>query len=461
MNKKNLIKGYVFFNIVILGVIYIILNCNVEKYNGMVFITFFINFILIIMQLIKSNKVGYSLDDMIWIFMLSFMVIAPILQYVQRSFPWGNSEMITDYVVVKTNITILIFSLTYIGFKMICKFNQQKKSINKLIFHNVNVILNLSFYLSFLCAFYIIYKVGITNLFSRSTNSLGIANGSIAMIIDTSFRAFPIITFSIHYVYKEVKKKYYSKSKIIVLFLIGVLINFPTGLPRFQMAAIYIGMLIILRRVFKNKYTFKYILLFGLLFIFPLINIFRNNSLVDIINLNIVLPNPSEDFLKGDFDTYSMLARAIIYTTSYGITWGRQLLGNVLFFLPRSFWGDKPVGSGVTIAEKLGWSFTNVSCPYIGEGIINFGMFGVVIFSIVLAMVVSKLNRDYQSNIFDESEEISIIRVIYPFIMGFLFFIMRGDLLSSLSFTLGFCVPCFILLAIDKVIIITKNISIR
>lgn len=45
MNKKNLIKGYVFFNIVILGVIYIILNCNVEKYNGMVFITFFINFI--------------------------------------------------------------------------------------------------------------------------------------------------------------------------------------------------------------------------------------------------------------------------------------------------------------------------------------------------------------------------------------------------------------------------------
>ena len=135
----------------------------------------------------------------------------------------------------------------------------------------------------------------------------------------------------------------------------------------------YIGLILIFKEKSSNKYTYKYILIIEWIFIFPLINIFRVNSFEDILKLNISFPNPTLDFVKGDFDSYSMLARSIIYVNQGWITWGNQLLGNILFFIPQSWWGSEAVGSSEVIVESMNWSFTNVSCPFIGEGYMNFG----------------------------------------------------------------------------------------
>ncbi len=153
-----------------------------------------------------------------------------------------------------------------------------------------------------------------------------------------------------------------------------------------------------------------------------------------------------------------MLVRTIIYVNFHGITWGNQLLGSLLFFIPRKFWPQKPIGSGHTIATDLGWDFTNVSCPYIGEGYINFGILGVILFAITLAVLTKFGDVAYKKSVYSNSKEITIIELVYPFSIGFLFFILRGDLLSSLSYYIGFMVPVILLWLVQLLVFSRKNL---
>lgn len=431
---------------------------GVIRSNSLVILTFLMNGIIAIYNLTKEKKLGYSLDDMFWIYAVIFLFTAPLIQYLTNSFPWWNTDLLTDGILIKTNMVVLIFfgcyqlvNTFYKGLKRSKEENRQNKYMK---FVNIRFILNCAFYLSILCSLYIIYKTGFNNLFSRSTNELDIQNGAIMQIVSHTFRAFPIITMALNIVYKRKYNHYLSIKKFIIITILGVLINFPTGVARYNMAMVYIGLFVLVKPYFKNKFFIKYIVIFGLLFAFPLINIFRHNSFDDLSKVEITLPNPTEDFVEGDFDSYSMLSRSIYYVDNEGSTLGRQLLGNLLFYVPRELWPNKPVGSGYFLAEELGWYFKNVSCPFIGEGYINFGLIGVIIFSCIFAISIAILSDRYckliEKNLLDK--EVTVIEVIYPFLLGFLFFILRGDLLSTLSYMIGFIMPIILLIALDKFI---------
>lgn len=450
--SNNIIEGYIFLCITIIGSIYIISGADgTNRLNLVVMLSFFINAIVILAQILKVSPLGYRINDMIWIYMLIFLVIAPIIQYITGKFPWWNSEFITDSILVYSNMMVLIFIITFLIIRKKIFINLDMEKKHYIEFKNVNLVLDLIFYFSCIASLYIISKVGFFDLFSRNTNSTGLS-GAMSLIVTNAFNAFPIIGISMHMLYRKNYNRFYKKYQFIIILGLGVLVNFPTGIPRFKMAAIYIGIILIICSSFKNKYTFKYIIMIGLLFLFPLINVFRYNSFDSILSLDIMLPNPTEDFLKGDFDSYAMLARSVIYTQYEGLTYGRQLVGSILFFIPRFIWSNKPIGSGATIAEKFGWQFTNVSCPFIGEGYINFGVLGVIIFAIVFSFTVTNMEYKYEYMIVNEIKNFSIIRILYPYMLGFVFFILRGDLLSSLSYVIGFCVPCIGLLIIDRLI---------
>ena len=46
--------------------------------------------------------------------------------------------------------------------------------------------------------------------------------------------------------------------------------------------------------------------------------------------------------------------------------------------------------------------------------------------------------------VYKRPDYICIIRILYPFYLGFFLFILRGDLLSSLSYSIGFSLPIII-----------------
>ena len=72
------------------------------------------------------------------------------------------------------------------------------------------------------------------------------------------------------------------------------------------------------------------------------------------------------------------------------------MLGALLFFVPSSLWGSKPLATGIFLGNYLtthyGMWFTNLSAPLVAESYLDFGFAGVVVYSVVLAYSVTFLN---------------------------------------------------------------------
>jgi len=118
------------------------------------------------------------------------------------------------------------------------------------------------------------------------------------------------------------------------------------------------------------------------------------------------------------------------YTDMYGYSYGEQFLVSVLFWIPRSIWPDKPVGSGVTIGEGLGYNFTNISAPLWAEFNINFGMIGVILCFLLYGMITAKL----QNNFMKTRGDINFYQIFVPVFSVYQLFLMRGDLLSTVAY---------------------------
>lgn len=446
----TIIYIHIFFILLVLISINIFSNVNIENRDITVILTFLLNGIFISKELFRPMKFGYSLYEIVYMFLFIFMFFSPLVQYLSGSFPWEDANLITDKVILKTNFCIFIFSLIYKNIYYFYKKKGHRENDKKSkLFKNLYLIFNILYILTIVVSMYIIVITGFSNLFARSTNSLGISNQGFSLIIQNTFRAIPVFYVGLNLIYYFKNKKIYKVTPFVIGLLLMIIVNFPTGTARFWAASIYIGILIIIIRKLKNPYLFKLIILLGLFVIFPLLNIFRRNSFSNIADVSISIPNPADAFLVGDYDSYSMLARAIIFVRKEHITYGKQLLGNLLFFIPRNLWPEKPIGSGGMIAKNFNWRFSNVSMPFIGEGYINFGFLGIIFFAIFLAVITSRADSSYESNL--NKPTISVIELIYPFSLGFLFFIMRGDLLSSLSYYIGFLVPILLILIISKV----------
>ena len=152
-------------------------------------------------------------------------------------------------------------------------------------------------------------------------------------------------------------------------------------------------------------------------------------------------------WLAGDYDAYTMLTLAIDYVSTRGTTWMRQLVGVIFFWMPRAIWKNKPVGSGYFIAEQLGWSFKNLSCPLPGEAYINLGFIGILLFAISIGKIMKFLDNCYWCR---DNEDNRRIDVLYPVIMMLFFFMCRGDLLSSAAYMVAYIVVGYIMCSVNK-----------
>ncbi|MGH2108675.1 O-antigen polymerase [Aerococcus urinaeequi] len=455
ISLKTLLSSVILGLAIFIGTISIFYNVdNILNNNRGVLSSFILNGLIIFLSLLRPSKSPYRLVDVLNVFMFIFMFAAPLVQYMRNSFPWWSTYLITDEVVIITNLVILIFLLF---FNLFYSTNTENKIENKNNYiKDINLVLNIFWLLTIVSGLFIISRVGITDLFARSTSSLNIDNQSIGLIVNYSLRSIPVIYVGLSLLYYQKRKKFYKVPKLIVGLVIMILVNFPTGLARFWIGSVYIGLIaIILKKVTKPNF-FKVLLLFGLLIVFPSINSFRNLDFAGGLSRGLNLAPLSDYFLAGDFDAFSMLARSIIITKQVGFSWGHQLLGSVFFFIPRAIWPTKPVGSGYTVAILFGWDFVNVSMPLIGEGYINFGIFGVIALGIFMGIVLKKMDFHYFYRVKNEGKKIYFIEIVFPFTLGFLFFIMRGDLLSSWAYYVGFMIPVIILFLINRFVKVSK-----
>jgi len=231
------------------------------------------------------------------------------------------------------------------------------------------------------------------------------------------------------------------RSKLLTAILITVAIaaNPATGMARFQAASLYIAVgLALFPGLIFRRVLLSSALVFGMFFIFPLLDLFRRFSSTSDMSFSL-------DYIyQGHFDAFQSLARVLHEGM---VTWGYQLLGAVLFFVPRQWWADKPVGSGSLIASQTGLVWTNVSMTFIGEGYINFGLLGSLIFIGVAGFAAGRLDAGYH---FRSASISQTHRVFYLFALGLAFFMMRGDLLSSFAYSVALLLAVFTLVTLSN-----------
>jgi len=264
------------------------------------------------------------------------------------------------------------------------------------------------------------------------TRDVMFTSSSVALVFGMVARLLP--AFAFYFAVTELKKAWFLK---IVLFGILLFAVFPTGVARYLVAYAYIPVLMVMVPDARKGSVFAVTFLASLLFIFPVLNQFRYFDGFDRVSLL-----PSKDFFfAAHFDAYENFGSAV---EAHFVTFGYQLVGVLLFFVPRAFWPDKPVGSGYEMANSQDYVFNNISMPFLGEGYINFGIVGVILFAGFIGYAMARVDRARTLRQ-QVGERLRYDDLIYYFLFGAVFFVLRGDLLSSFAYlSAGLVVAWFV-----------------
>lgn len=174
-----------------------------------------------------------------------------------------------------------------------------------------------------------------------------------------------------------------------------------------------------------NKLLMFLMFFIGVTTIFPYFSYITRGS-SDQFSFNII------DYYKsnGDFDGFQSTLNVIQYTMGNFFTLGKQLLGAVLVFVPRSIWSGKPYPTGQVAAEFVGYDFTNISSPIVAELYMDFGFIGVTLLSMMLGVVVRKIDSfSIAAKQFNNHKIIILSAIIFSFFL----ILLRGPLIAVIA----------------------------
>lgn len=392
--------------------------------NSFIVLTFLAIILICTYQIFSQKNVIYGLSQIFYIFCLFFLGIAPLFQYLSGTVLWGG-EPFRDIDFIETNMLIIMALVTYkYMYNKTFKKPVNIKVINNNQVHPGNISSLLLVIISVVTTIYIIniFDGHIIALLIRGkyAETDVVSDGGFSYLINSFFiRPIPAVCFLLY-------KFYNGKNLVaeIILLLLMLLTNAPTGMPRFAVAAFYIPVAFLYIKSLKKRHNFAFLMVIAIVVIFPFLNTFRAAAEGRLISLDM--------FVSAHFDSYQMFMRVV--STDF-ITYGRQLLGVIFFFVPRSLWPDKPIGSGYLVAHENGYFFDNLSMNFFGEGYINFGLIGVILFALFLGYVNARMDRKYWK---EAGSSIPLFSLIFFEATGMEFAIMRGALLNILPVLIGY-----------------------
>jgi oligosaccharide repeat unit polymerase len=388
--------------------------------------------------IVFGNDYPFSLRSTVLIFTYFFFGVVPIVTNVNDITYWGASSF-NDYDYFFTNLLILLFLAVFFLIDFLLNSMRKPKKINSKVdyWHRKNIYLGkyYSATLVVISAIVLGYKFSIFGYdFSSllTAGRLGDGNpgdGDGSQIQNLIFYWFitPILSICLILQLQAYKR---INFQTVLLFLFLILAASPLSMSRFGTAVMYMPIIFFSRALFIFP-VYNLILFFSLFIIFPLLNLLRKPDFFLILAKDFYAYWISL-FSSGDFDAYQSLMLVVKHDL---VTYGYQFLGPLLFFIPRSLWPEKPVGSGDYLSTTIGLTFDNISASLITEGYINFGVLGVCLYGIILGALVSKFDYKFWNC---SSRKASILtRVRYIYSIPAFFFMMRGDLMSSISSFVG------------------------
>jgi oligosaccharide repeat unit polymerase len=276
---------------------------------------------------------------------------------------------------------------------------------------------------------------GFTGLMSRYDASQASASmdSPVQGVIGHFCRYITILSFCLIIMHKRPKGLIYWVALGIAA-AASFLTDDPISVPRFLAGTLGLAVLTtFLRRKRISGIWMPIVLIGGLIAVMPVLNLARRTSLSQ-INWSTYSPTDvTTTMTDGDFDAYQMLCDTI-HMPADQITWGNQLYGNLLFFVPRSIWTSKPLSSGNLVGDYYELSYVNFSEPLPAEGYINFGVPGVILFAIICGMLFGWADAAYWRQMDTRPDTIgpTWLQLLYVFMVGLVIYTMRGALLAAI-----------------------------
>lgn len=442
-NKKNVIKfhvsttfaivGFCIFSFLLLPLYQAFLK---DSLVGIQFLL--IGFISISALFLENEKRSFSLSMSVYFFCYLFFYCAALFQFSYDTFRWFLYPTVEEVIVANNLILVGLVSFIF-GHKFYLKTNHSKNIKEKNKIRRWVIYISLLFLTSYFV--YLLTIMPISDFFSRATfQSNDFDNQSTGLVISSIRNGIALICSLILIKCYQEKHNLFNFLLMLYSLILALFIIPPTGVARFLSGAFYGALLLYSFPVLRQGKIFLLLMFSFILIIFPLLNNFRylNGNALEIFD---VLDGLSNNFQAADFDAYTMLIYTIKYTSNFGYSFGRQLLGTLLFFIPRAAWPSKPIGSGSMIVDTLFIPINgNVSCPFIAEYFINFGILGVVIISLLLGCLLNTIDKVY----WEKKKYNGFLQLFYPFLSLITIFCCRGDMMSSTSFLIGTFISAYI-----------------
>ncbi len=385
-----------------------------------------------------SDERGYSLNKVWWLFNLIFLGLIPSLQLAVHTMPWHTGDISTG-TMLRANAYVLlclgIFELVRLWASRNFIPEPQRKGppVPEVL---INQFAQFAPAIMLCCGAALFIITGYKGLYLRGymEKALWQHSTTFQLLFDKILRGTMlwccisgIVLFRRHRL---------GLGSLMLILVPGLLFNFPLALPRYMALTVYLAWTLAAGfRSLRRGHRFSLMLLGLFILVAPLSGVTRYAG----IDMDRRLNAPTELFQKAvlvtDYDAWSSLCRTMQYTAVHGSTGGRQLMGTLLFFVPRSVWPDKPIGSGAWLFEQLDLGFSNVACTFLAEGYINFGFGGGLIFTALLALLIARFDGWYWQR--NGQSFFSLPRLFYFALIGMLFFVLRGDLMSSIAYTAG------------------------
>lgn len=226
--------------------------------------------------------------------------------------------------------------------------------------------------------------------------------------------------------YKRDKTRTPARFAVLaVLMLENAIVNNPISQQRSWFGMCFFAILLCLslspkRRGPSIAVTSSIVLL--IIFVFPQADIFRYSNPNS--NRHVAV---STQFETGDFDSFQQIAVGVAYVASRGYSDGKQALGPLLFWLPRSIWPNKPIDTGVLLGQWAGYPYTNLSAPLWIESYINGGYAVVILAFLCLGGFWRRLDMAYADR---EATSADPLLAIVPMLALYQLALLRGSLLA-------------------------------
>jgi hypothetical protein len=403
---------------------------------------------LSIYGLLSKEHCPFSMRRVFYLFNLFFFGLVPNIDQLTGKIYWGGGNigwvafLYTNLLIISS---IIVFESGY-RLKIWTQLRNEKKK-TPIKTESPIALVVLSIAASYL--FLEIYDFQLIHLFFRQVeifdeSSVEI-NQTVWLIANNYLRPMPFLILLLLVGDKKINESFLAFKMPIFLIacFLAFFICFPTGLPRFLTAALYLALLLASTKIFYKSNRLVIVILTSLIFVMPLLDMFRVLKSENIFEYHVL-----SSISEGNFDAYQNFSRAVEVGFTFEI---KQIIGSLLFFVPRSVWIDKPIGSGAALAEQASYSWTNISMPLVGEAFVSLNLLGVLIIFYAIGIVARHIDVRFWSRHGNSDDQ--MFRTWYRLSVGLFFFLMRGDLMSSFAYFVG------ISAALATIIYISRFIS--